>query len=206
MKIEDLVESKPSPSRRRPSQQSQRNQQCSLNQVDPLPSEDFQPSSQPSIATNYPVLSLPIPSNGRTLKGYHSLNDPPYSGRPEQQNQSLHDWNRSALPPHLSPNVQYPGQQEPSDQDSRHSLDRAGALEDSATAIPDKKKGRKKWESDEDKRIIQFRGDGMSWAKISRHIPGRTEMACRMHYQNYLEKRSRGNEKERDKFARVYER
>ena len=71
---------------------------------------------------------------------------------------------------------------------------------------PPTKKSSTKWNVDENKRIIALRGQGMKWSDISRHIPGRTELACRLHYQNYLEKRGDWDEEKKNKLARVYER
>lgn len=49
-------------------------------------------------------------------------------------------------------------------------------------------KKQSKWSPKEDAKIIQLRQDGMKWEDISKHLPGRSAISCRLHYQNYLEK------------------
>ena len=71
---------------------------------------------------------------------------------------------------------------------------------------PPTKKSSTKWNTEENRQIIKLRGQGMKWSDISRHIPGRTGLACRLHYQNYLEKRGEWDEEKKNKLARVYER
>jgi hypothetical protein len=46
----------------------------------------------------------------------------------------------------------------------------------------------------------------MKWDDISKRLPGRSSIACRLHYQNYLEKRGKWTEERKNKLARVYER
>lgn len=73
-----------------------------------------------------------------------------------------------------------------------------------ASDSPAKKQS--KWSAEEDARIIQLRGDGMKWEDISKHLPGRSAISCRLHYQNYLERRSEWDEDRKNKLARLYER
>ncbi|KFX99934.1 hypothetical protein V490_01585 [Pseudogymnoascus sp. VKM F-3557] len=68
---------------------------------------------------------------------------------------------------------------------------------------PDKK--RSKWSREEDVLIIDLRGGGMKWEDISKRLPGRSAISCRLHYQNYLE-RSEWDEERKNKLARFYER
>jgi hypothetical protein len=63
-----------------------------------------------------------------------------------------------------------------------------------------------KWSPGEDKLIIKLRGSGMKWEEISKRLPGRSATSCRLHYQNYLERRSEWDEDKKDKLARLYER
>lgn len=65
---------------------------------------------------------------------------------------------------------------------------------------------KQKWSLEEDTKIIKLRGTGMKWEDISRHLPGRSAISCRLHYQNYLEKRGEWNEDRKNKLARLYER
>ncbi|EXJ93323.1 hypothetical protein A1O1_01715 [Capronia coronata CBS 617.96] len=73
-----------------------------------------------------------------------------------------------------------------------------------STQSPAKKQS--KWSPEEDSRIIQLRQDGMKWEDISKHLPGRSAISCRLHYQNYLERRSEWDEDRKNKLARLYER
>ncbi|KAH6622855.1 hypothetical protein F5144DRAFT_595132 [Chaetomium tenue] len=63
-----------------------------------------------------------------------------------------------------------------------------------------------KWSSQEDTLIIELRGSGMKWDDISKKLPGRSAISCRLHYQNYLERRSEWDEERKNKLARLYER
>ncbi|GAP83840.2 putative MYB DNA-binding domain-containing protein [Rosellinia necatrix] len=67
-------------------------------------------------------------------------------------------------------------------------------------------KKQSKWSSDEDALIIDLRGSGMKWEDISKRLPGRSAISCRLHYQNYLERRSEWDEERKNKLARLYER
>jgi hypothetical protein len=83
-------------------------------------------------------------------------------------------------------------------------LKRAASTAELPTASPAKKQS--KWSPDEDAKIIQLRGEGMKWEDISKHLPGRSAISCRLHYQNYLERRSEWDEDRKNKLARLYER
>ena len=71
-------------------------------------------------------------------------------------------------------------------------------------ASPAKKQS--KWTPEEDAQIIELRGSGMKWEDISKHLPGRSAISCRLHYQNYLERRSEWDEERKNRLARLYER
>ncbi|KAI1506549.1 hypothetical protein F5X99DRAFT_7584 [Biscogniauxia marginata] len=73
-----------------------------------------------------------------------------------------------------------------------------------ASESPAKKQS--KWSAEEDALIIELRGGGMKWEDISKRLPGRSAISCRLHYQNYLERRSEWDEERKDKLARLYER
>ncbi|EER37251.1 MYB DNA-binding domain-containing protein [Histoplasma capsulatum var. duboisii H88] len=70
--------------------------------------------------------------------------------------------------------------------------------------IPAKKQS--KWSAEEDALIIELRGNGLKWEDISKKLPGRSALSCRLHYQNYLERRSEWDEDRKNKLARLYER
>ncbi|EPE08786.1 myb dna-binding domain protein [Ophiostoma piceae UAMH 11346] len=67
-------------------------------------------------------------------------------------------------------------------------------------------KKQSKWSAEEDALIIELRGGGMKWEDISKRLPGRSAISCRLHYQNYLERRSEWDEERKNKLARLYER
>ena len=73
-----------------------------------------------------------------------------------------------------------------------------------ASESPAKKQS--KWSAEEDTLIIELRGSGMKWEDISKRLPGRSAISCRLHYQNYLERRSEWDEERKNKLARLYER
>ncbi|KAI0601859.1 hypothetical protein F4775DRAFT_356759 [Biscogniauxia sp. FL1348] len=73
-----------------------------------------------------------------------------------------------------------------------------------ASESPAKKQS--KWSPEEDSLIIGLRGSGMKWEDISKRLPGRSAISCRLHYQNYLERRSEWDEERKNKLARLYER
>ncbi|KAI2465727.1 hypothetical protein F4781DRAFT_435145 [Annulohypoxylon bovei var. microspora] len=67
-------------------------------------------------------------------------------------------------------------------------------------------KKQSKWTKQEDQLITSLRGGGMKWDDISKRLPGRSALSCRLHYQNYLEKKSAWDEEKKNKLARLYER
>lgn len=81
---------------------------------------------------------------------------------------------------------------------------RASPPDDNRSGPPPKRQS--KWNPEEDRKIIAYRGQGMKWSEISARLYPRTEIGCRLHYQNYLEKRSDWDEEKKNKLARVYER
>jgi Myb-like DNA-binding domain len=69
---------------------------------------------------------------------------------------------------------------------------------------PQKKLG--KWTPEEDRLAIELRRKGMKWDDISKHLPGRSAISCRLRYQNYSEKRPEWDEERKNKLARLYNR
>lgn len=67
-------------------------------------------------------------------------------------------------------------------------------------------KKQSKWSAEEDVLVIELRGGGMKWEDISENIPGRSSISCRLHYQNYLERRCEWDDERINKLARLYER
>ena len=74
------------------------------------------------------------------------------------------------------------------------------------TQIMTPAKRQSKWTTEEDTLIIELRGSNMKWEDISKHLPGRSAISCRLHYQNYLERRSEWDEEKKIRLARLYER
>ena len=72
------------------------------------------------------------------------------------------------------------------------------------SATPAKKQS--KWTTAENATIISLRGQGMKWEDVSKRVPGRSPTSCRLHYQNYLERRSPWDDEKKNKLARLYER
>lgn len=77
---------------------------------------------------------------------------------------------------------------------------------DAPAGQPSTKRPSTKWSAEEDALIIELRGQGMKWDHISKRLPGRSPISCRLHYQNYLERRSEWDEDKKNKLARLYER
>ncbi|XWW93663.1 hypothetical protein V2A60_001598 [Cordyceps javanica] len=71
---------------------------------------------------------------------------------------------------------------------------------------PQPVKKQSKWSAEEDAIIIELRGKGMKWDDVSKRLPGRSSISCRLHYQNYLERRSEWDEERKNKLARLYDR
>ncbi|EFW22494.1 hypothetical protein CPSG_00393 [Coccidioides posadasii str. Silveira] len=67
-------------------------------------------------------------------------------------------------------------------------------------------KKQSKWSPEENALILELRGGGMKWDDISKRIPGRSPISCRLHYQNYLERRCEWDEDRKNRLARLYER
>ncbi|MCJ1438296.1 hypothetical protein MMC27_007684 [Xylographa pallens] len=72
------------------------------------------------------------------------------------------------------------------------------------SALPAKRQS--KWTPAEDDLIIALRAPGMKWEEISKRLPGRSSISCRLHYQNYLERRCEWDEERKNRLARLYER
>lgn len=76
--------------------------------------------------------------------------------------------------------------------------------EDSTQSLGESEKKQNKWLPEENALIISLRGKQMKWDEISKQLPGRSSVSCRLHYQNYLE-RPEWDEDKRNKLARLYE-
>ncbi|PSR77790.1 hypothetical protein BD289DRAFT_463510 [Coniella lustricola] len=84
-------------------------------------------------------------------------------------------------------------------------LSSVGQREEDECSTDSPAKKQSKWSPEEDDILIELRGRGMKWEDISRRVPGRSVTSCRLHYQNYLERRSEWDEERKNKLARLYE-
>jgi len=73
-----------------------------------------------------------------------------------------------------------------------------------STSSPSKKQT--KWTPEEDAIIIELRGRNEKWEDISKKLPGRSTIAARLRYQNYIERQSVWDDEKKTKLARLYER
>ncbi|KAF2205402.1 hypothetical protein GQ43DRAFT_15324 [Delitschia confertaspora ATCC 74209] len=81
----------------------------------------------------------------------------------------------------------------------------------SQTPLPEespagKENKQKKWGPEDDNIMVELRGQGMKWDDVAKRFPGRSSIACRLRYQNYLEKRAHWDEEKKNKLARLYAR
>ena len=84
------------------------------------------------------------------------------------------------------------------------SAKRPPSLSPHPLASPAKKQS--KWTASENALIVSLRGSGMKWDDISTRLPGRSAISCRLHYQNYLERKSEWDDEKKNKLARLYDR
>lgn len=186
------------------------------------------PTGQQTRSASVPV-SAPAPSTGPSQPSslQHSFSQPPYTQQLQPQSQfapvgpphhfpglggggsggSLagpHGY--GPPPPGLGPTGSlYPGaaQIQPPPPPQPNTAGKR-AMPPHAAESPAKKQS--KWSPEEDALIIELRGGGMKWEDISKRLPGRSPISCRLHYQNYLERRSEWDEERKNKLARLYER
>lgn len=156
-----------------------------------------------SVPSSYTQLApLHSPSSSSSLSRYSTSTAPP---NPPHRHQSHPAQQLTLQPaPPLSNTAQAVFQQNPNLNPAAASNKRSspGGKHTSGPTT----KGKGKWSPDEDAKIIVLRGRGMKWENISKEFPGRSAISCRLHYQNYLEKRADWDEEKRNKLARVYDR
>lgn len=63
-----------------------------------------------------------------------------------------------------------------------------------------------KWTAEENALLVSLRGARMKWEDISARIPNRSVLSCRLHYQNFLERKAEWDEDKKTKLSRLYER
>ncbi|KAL8660478.1 MAG: hypothetical protein Q9202_006514 [Teloschistes flavicans] len=69
---------------------------------------------------------------------------------------------------------------------------------------PNKKPPRQWSDSDSDE-LVKLRGQNMKWEDIARRFPNRSHVACRLRYQNYMERKYHWTDDKNGKLARLYE-
>ena len=144
------------------------------------------------------------PSSGISITNSHAASQTP--------SQSYSQPQRTVLPPlrapspYLSPRASTRGLSATSNypQTSHPPAKRPPPTQNHPSASPAKKQS--KWTAEEDALIIDLRGSGMKWEDISKRLPGRSAISCRLHYQNYLERRSEWDDEKKNRLARLYER
>ena len=63
---------------------------------------------------------------------------------------------------------------------------------------------RSKWSTED--LVVKLRESGMKWENISKRIPGRSAIGCRLYYHQNLARRSQWDEDRKNELARLYER
>jgi hypothetical protein len=93
-------------------------------------------------------------------------------------------------------------------QNTNHILHSTLERRSSQVLLPTESPARKrsKWTLEEDRLMIELRGQGNKWLDIAGRLPGRSSVSCRLRYQNYLEKRVIWDKEKKNKLARLYAR
>jgi hypothetical protein len=161
------------------------------------------------------VLYPPPPSSQRTSPS-STISEPSAAGPPQLYPQpssypSVSTYTpsqRAYLPPLVNPSPYNVSHSSPrilaQPPPHHHPIKRPPPTPSHPSASPAKKQS--KWTPEEDALIIELRGSGMKWEDISKRLPGRSAISCRLHYQNYLERRSEWDEERKNRLARLYER
>ena len=76
---------------------------------------------------------------------------------------------------------------------------------DSSQPRKAKDRANQNWDAEEDAKIIQLRSLGMTWNDVASQLPGRTKIACRLHFQHCLEKKGDWDDHKKTRLAQVYE-
>ncbi|QSS66020.1 hypothetical protein I7I51_06871 [Histoplasma capsulatum] len=78
-------------------------------------------------------------------------------------------------------------------------------IQNNASQVPARKQS--EWSPEEHSEIIRLRARGIKWEDISKKLPGRSSMSCRLHYYKYLKRRrSDWDENRKNRLARLYQR
>ncbi|KAL8908317.1 MAG: hypothetical protein Q9171_005503 [Xanthocarpia ochracea] len=151
-----------------------------------------------------PPLTASIPSFSRSVSGPSVETDPRIAKSPTTSPTSY--FPPSAFGPASlnapRPTVTGPP---PSLSGPAASIKRTASTSPQESRHPNKKPSRQWSEADSDQ-LLRLRGSNMKWEDIARHFDGRTSTACRLRYQNYLEKKHDWNDEKKKSLAVLYER
>lgn len=70
----------------------------------------------------------------------------------------------------------------------------------------ERKKPSRQWSKADSEELLKLRTGGKKWDDIAARFSGRSNTACRLRYQNYLERRYPWTEEEKKALAQLYER
>ena len=87
--------------------------------------------------------------------------------------------------------------------EENHTGPAVGSMEVSTERRKDR--ANQNWDAEEDAKIIQLRATGMTWSDVASQLPGRTKIACRLHYQHCLEKKGEWDDQKKTRLAKAYE-
>ena len=167
-------------------------------------------SSLSSATTSAPAAALAQPPPPRPVSSHRTSTSSNIStasryGPSDTPSQVYSQPQRPYLPPIAGPPAPYLSPQASSQPVATHPpAKRPAPTQAHPAASPAKKQS--KWTAEEDALIIELRGSSMKWEDISQRLPGRSAISCRLHYQNYLERRSEWDEERKNRLARLYER
>lgn len=133
------------------------------------------------------------------LQGIQHLNFGPYSDSPSTQ-QNAAQYGHSLNPgSSLGTGSEVIGGQ-------GHSMTAKRAASTQSHALESPVKKSTKWSAEENALITELRGNKMKWDEIAQRLPGRSTLSCRLHYQNFLERRAEWDEEKKTKLSRLYDR
>lgn len=98
------------------------------------------------------------------------------------------------------------GQKRPLPRSTSSSNDEGDDGDEEALLPGEPAKKQSKWSEKENDVVLRARARGDKWNEVSKLIPGRSGTACRLHYQNFLEKKPEWTKESIAKLARLWER
>jgi len=147
--------------------------------------------------TAYALSSQPRGAPPPAAVNYQSTS-PSYQYGEAQSSRDVEQYGYSTYAPSAS------GQRPLDRLESPSSSQKRALVGDPSLEQPAKKQS--KWSSAEDQLLILLRGENIKWEEISKRLPGRSAISCRLHYQNFLERKAEWNRERDAKMARLYDR